>query len=250
MRRKTKAEEAKPQGVETVAAKVVATPPEHSEAGVEHPTSHVPDANALADEKIYIEERSALVKRRNELGDLFDKSRTYIAGGAIAVSATLLKELLPRATKEALFWVFVSWSLLTFALIFSLTAVYVANLSFQRATNLLDDDRRNMWEARRLNDRGNKYNLWLDRFLNPASIVLILLGVLTLGVALMQLIPTATNPTKGANVSDDQPTTNTTSGTPDTTRSFGSSNRPVTPPPSQPASGNSSTQDNSGDKKQ
>lgn len=124
---------------------------------------------ALIDDDLYRSERAQLIKRRDELGDIFCKGRVAIAGGAFALS------VLAAGYRRLLIW---SWIALTASLILSIVCVYLAGLSHDRQVDILDDDRRvGNGEPRTLKHRrANGFNSWLA-WLNPGSIALLLIGL-------------------------------------------------------------------------
>lgn len=214
------------------------------------------DEFELKDDEVYLAERTQLIKRRDELGDIFDKGRVALAGGAIAISATVMKDLAPGAegsTKGLLVW---SWMFLTASLICSLLCVYLAGLSHERQRRILDDDRRVGDGRTRVlkTGRTNGYNTWLG-WLNPASVVLLMVGVVLMGATFRDAFSgkapdeTAANmkPVEAkSNMSDKNKTTKDIKPSGDGNKSFGASDRPVTPskPSNQGSSGGGS-----GDKK-
>lgn len=216
----------------------------------------VADEFELKDDEVYLAERTQLIKRRDELGDIFDKGRVALAGGAIVISATVMKDLAPGAegsTKGLLVW---SWMFLTASLICSLLCVYLAGLSHERQRRILDDDRRVGDRRTRVlkTGRANGYNTWLG-WLNPASVVLLMVGVVMMGATFRDAFSTKTPDEKAAvqtpkeatsNMSDKNKTTKDIKPAGDGTKSFGASDRPVTPskPSNQGSSGGGS-----GDKK-
>lgn len=197
------------------------------------------DEFGLTDDELYHAERTQLINRRDELGDIFDKGRVALAGGAIAISATVMKDLAPganAATKGLLVW---SWMFLTASLICSLLCVYLAGLSHERQRRILDDDRRVGDKRQRTlkHKRANGYNTWLG-WLNPASVVLLMLGVVLMGATFRDAFSgkapdeTAANkkPVEAkSNMSDKNKTTKDIKPSGDGNKSFGASDRPVTP---------------------
>lgn len=210
------------------------------------------DQHALTDDELYRSERAQLIKRRDELGDIFDKGRVALAGGAIALSATVIRDLAPAAdegSKQVLIW---SWIALTASLILSVVCVYLAGLSHDRQRQILDDDRRvGSGEKRTLkNDRANGFNTWLG-WLNPGSVALLLVGLALLGATLQGAFqhtkpkPMLANEVDtGDTMSEETKDRDGRQGGHDK-KSFGASDRPVTPKPSQGSQSNPSGQGDS-----
>lgn len=233
-------------------------PPEFKDTEGHEPPDEAAEVDEfeLKDDEVYLAERTQLIKRRDELGDIFDKGRVALAGGAIAISATVMKDLAPGAegsTKGLLVW---SWMFLTASLICSLLCVYLAGLSHERQRRILDDDRRVGDRRPRVlkTGRANGYNTWLG-WLNPTSVVLLLVGVVMMGATFRDAFSAKTSDEKAAvqkpkeatsNMSDKNKTTKDIKPSGDGNKSFGASDRPVTPskPTNQGSSGGGS-----GDKK-
>ncbi|MBX3097418.1 MAG: hypothetical protein KF812_11195 [Fimbriimonadaceae bacterium] len=215
-------------------------------------TSEESDEFALEDEVLYLEERSTLLKRRDELGDIFDKGRVALAGGAIALTVTISKELV----KSMVLWERIvlagGWAVLAASLICAVLAVHRAGLAYDRQVDILDADRTASIEKwkKGLRDRTNAHAKLLER-LNRASLWFLAIGLVVTGVGLFSAFaadpktPDTTTPTvkiellptgemKMSN-SDNKPNT---SGTSHEQKSFGPKDRPVTPKPSSGSGGN------------
>ncbi len=215
-------------------------------------TSDESDEFALEDEELYLEERSKLLKRRDELGDIFDKGRVALAGGAIALTVTISKDLVKSMALWERIVLAAGWAVLAASLICAVQAVYRAGLAYDRQVDVLDDDRTASIEnwKKSTRDRANAHAKLLQR-LNSASLWLLAIGLVVTGIGLFSAFasdpktPDTTTPTvkiellptgemKMSN-SDNKPST---SGTSHEQKSFGPKDRPVTPKPSSGTGGN------------
>lgn len=209
------------------------------------------DEDALVDDEVYHQERAQLIKRRDELGDIFDKGRVGLAGGAIALSATVMKDLAPTASTATKGLLVFAWLFLTASLICSVVCVYLAGLSHERQRCILDDDRRagNLDKRKLKYGRANGFNMWLS-WLNPGSVALLMVGLVLLGITFRDAFSGGGSSgierskiTDGtATMSDKNKTTKDTKSS-DGQKSFGASDRPVTPknPTSQSGSNSGGT---------
>lgn len=226
-------------------------------------TSEESDEFALEDEELYLEERSKLLKRRDELGDIFDKGRVALAGGAIALTVTISKDLV----KSMLLWERVvlagGWAVLAASLICAVLAVHRAGLAYDRQVDILDADRTasiDNWK-KGVRDRTNAHAKLLER-LNRASLWLLAIGLVVTGVGLFSAFASDTKATETTTPtvkiellptgemkmsnSDNKPNT---SGTSQEQKSFGPKDRPVTPKPSTGSGNSQQTQGGGGAKK-
>lgn len=146
-----------------------------------------PDPFALSDEKIYLDERQRLVKRRDELGDIFDKGRVALAGGAIALTVTMSKDLVSGMTSEQRVTLALGGLLLTASLLCAVLAVHRAGLAYDRQVDVLDDDRTSALEQWTKSEpersRTNRHAKLLEGF-NIASIWLLGLGLVVGGTGM------------------------------------------------------------------
>lgn len=218
-----------------------------------------PDPFALSDEKIYLDERQRLVKRRDELGDIFDKGRVALAGGAIALTVTISKDLVSGMTPEQRVTLAVGWLLLTASLLCAVLAVHRAGLAYDRQVDVLDDDRTSALEQSAKSepprDRANRHAKLLERF-NIASIWLLGLGLVVGGTGMFMAFagqPKKAEPTPqiiklevtSPSVKKETIMSNSdkkqSSSTPSKSteqKSFGPKDRPVTQKPSGGGTGN------------
>ncbi len=140
----------------------------------------VVDPFALHNEAIYLAERGSSLKRRNQLGDLFDKSRVGLATGAISLSAFLIGNDRFRLTTDSMRMLTESWIWLGVALMTSVLTVLLASFSHERLIAILDDDRRaGLGMSRTLANRTDFWKLWL------IALHLISLVSLTCGLTLL-----------------------------------------------------------------
>ncbi|OJU62039.1 MAG: hypothetical protein BGO01_11605 [Armatimonadetes bacterium 55-13] len=204
---------------------------------------------AVADQAIYLAEREAISKRLNELGDILDKGRVALAGGAILFSATVLKDLMPNATARTRWMVGWSWLVLAITLVLSLYCVYAAGRAHQRQLEILDDDHREgLKEGRLSNDRSNPWDVRLRR-LNPLSLWLLLIGLAVMGAALFSAFTSNLQPTQGNPMNKNNTKQTTVRPGTDSTKTFGPRSTPVTAQKPSGSSGGNSDSGSGGTKK-
>lgn len=212
------------------------TQQEHEPAAHEQVLATDPYALTSEDDELYASEREYMLKRRNELADLFDKGRVALAGGAIAFSVGVVKDLLPNATQDTKTIIGWGWAILALSLVVSVICVYLASLSFSRQVDVLDDDRRVGNGEERLHEkkeekrgknwkpRKNGWNLWVD-VMNVSSILSLALGLGVMGIALFGAF--AEQPQKDTTTMSDKNTKKTTQQTTDHTKTLGATDRRV-----------------------
>jgi hypothetical protein len=148
-------------------------------------SDNILDENALTDDTVYLPERQYLLKRRDELGDIFDKGRVALAGGAIALSVTISKDVLTSMLVWQRIVLALGWISLTVALMCAVMAVYQAGLGYDRQVDILDCDRLAGLESTVPVDR-NRDNLHLQYIetCNKASLFTLALGLVLGGIGL------------------------------------------------------------------
>ena len=229
-----------------------------------------PDPFALSDERIYLDERQHLVKRRDELGDIFDKGRVALAGGAIALTVTMSKDLVSGMTSGQRVTLAFGWLLLTASLLCAVLAVHRAGLAYDRQVDVLDDDRTSaieQWtESEPQRDRANRHAKLLEGF-NISSIWLLGLGLVVAGIGMFMAFagqPKKSEPTPQtikleitspltkqdpimSNSGKKEPSPAPSKSTEQ--KSFGPKDRPVTQKPSGGSGGTGNTGQGGSDKK-
>ncbi len=188
------------------------------------------DPYALGDEheELYLSEREFLLKRRNELGDLFDKGRVTLASGALALTFGLLKDDLGRLTPGTIGTVAWGASVMAACLLLSVFCVYAASQSFDRRVDILDDDRRVGCGGSRLHgSRADKWAMALQ-WLNPMSLLALIVGLVVMGIGVFSALSEVSSTKETAMASKDTKSTPThKGGSSDSTKSLGSKDRPV-----------------------
>lgn len=192
------------------------------------------DPYALGDEheNLYRSEREYLLKRRNELGDLFDKGRVALASGTLALTFALLKEDLRKVSHLTTSTVAVGASFMAACLLLSLLCVYGASQSFDRRVDILDDDRRAGCGQERLHGTCGTAEYRRDRWanglqwMNPLSYATLVVGIIITGIGVFGAL-SETNSTRETSMSSKE-TKTTKKGEGDSTKSLGSKDRPIT----------------------
>lgn len=143
------------------------------------------DEFALSDEQLYLEERAKLLRRRDELGDTFDKGRVALAGGAIALIVSVSKDSLKSMVLSERAFLAIGLLMLTSSMLCAVFAVYRAGLAYDRQVDILDADRMSHFEQRRAGPRNRKNTDAIQTHrLNRASLWLLSVGLVVSGIGL------------------------------------------------------------------
>jgi hypothetical protein len=124
-----------------------------SESGIED------RASSKLPEDVYLEERKLLIDEEREAARTFDKAMLTLSGGALGLSLSFIKQLVPHPHLIGL--LATAWSSLAVALLATILGLHISQSAIRRARDMLDGDQRGDKDA--LNQK-NTPARWTDCF--------------------------------------------------------------------------------------
>jgi len=137
----------------------------------------------------YLKEREALVSAEGEQCQHYDKAILVLSGGALGLSLTFLKDVVPTYEPGTLRWLVLGWISLIVSLLATLSSLQTSQLALRKQRDILDSEFYGNVHAEQRNCFGAATNA-----LNIASLVLFILGVALIALfVLLNLTPMETN---------------------------------------------------------
>lgn len=89
--------------------------------------------------KEHIEERKLLIELQHQASQDFDKTIIALSGGALGLSFTFIRQIVPQANPDTIGLLPISWISLIAALMFILTSLFTSQVGFICATDQLNE---------------------------------------------------------------------------------------------------------------
>jgi hypothetical protein len=140
-----------------------------------------PSPSPRLEREVYLQERRDLIQSEGEQTQSYDKSILTLSGGALGLSLTLIKEVVPTFAPCTAWLLYSGWACFVLSLLVTLTSFQLSIVAIRRQREILDA------EHSAATTRGQR-NTPADftAFLNWSSLVLFVAGAaaLTLFVAI------------------------------------------------------------------
>lgn len=130
--------------------------------------------------KTYLDERRLLIEAEQKGAQQFDKAILALAGGALAISITFIKNIAPHPIIETIYLLERAW----IAFILSLLSTLCSFLTSQSACRR----QRDIIELEESHNEKNKYAT-CTKWLNIFSIIFFILGIAYLSIFCIENIP-------------------------------------------------------------
>ena len=134
------------------------------------------------DRDTYLDERRALSDAEAEQSWLFDRAILVLSGGALGLSLTFIREVVPQVGANTVGWLVGGWSLLIASLMATLISFQVSQLAFRRQRDVIEHlYGHKADEEADAEKTENTPASWTNR-LNIASLGLFIMGTIALTV--------------------------------------------------------------------
>jgi hypothetical protein len=140
--------------------------------------------------KVYLEERKSLVEAEREQSHLFDKAILTLAGWALGLSLTFIRDIVSNHKPVQIYWLILAWLFFGASMLSTLISFLTSQgaCSTQRAT-LEAEYFGSRVQPEGTNDAPNSAAIWTKR-LNWISILTFMAGTLFLSIFSIVNLPT------------------------------------------------------------
>lgn len=129
--------------------------------------------------KIYFEERKSLVEAKREQSQLFDKAILTLAGGALGLSLTFIKEIISSHKPVQIYWLILAWICFIVSMLSTLISFLTSQCACSTQIEILEESYFNDTNKKSEN---NKIAAKWTNCLNWISILTFIMGAFSLGV--------------------------------------------------------------------
>ena len=133
----------------------------------------------------YLDERRTLIEAEQKGAQQFDKAILTLAGGALAISLTFLKNIAPHPKDWTITWLALAWIALILSLLSTLCSFLTSQSACRKQIDILEND---FFPSKENHDENNTSAIWTKR-LNLFSIILFVLGIIFLSIFSIGNIP-------------------------------------------------------------
>ena len=144
------------------------------------------DSDYTEEYRAYLDERRSLVDAEREVSERFDRWVITLSAGALGLSITFVKQIAPKPKAATVWCLGLSWIAFGITLLLMLLSLILSQSALRRQREILDADYRELEGAR---DDKNIPAVYTN-YLNWASVVLFIVGVVLLGTFTILNLPT------------------------------------------------------------
>jgi hypothetical protein len=144
------------------------------------------DSSCIEEYRAYLDERRSLVDAEREVSERFDRWVITLSAGALGLSITFIKQIAPKPKAATVWYLGLSWIAFGIALLLMLLSLIMSQSALRKQREILDADYRELENAR---DAKNIPAVYTN-YLNWASVVFFIVGVVLLGTFTILNLPT------------------------------------------------------------
>ncbi len=135
--------------------------------------------------EVYLDERRPLIEAEQKGAQQFDKAILTLAGGALAISLTFIKNIAPHPKVWTIYWLALAWIAFIVSLLSTLCSFLTSQSACRKQRDILENEFFNSEDS---HNENNISALWTKR-LNLFSIILFVLGIIFLSIFSIGNIP-------------------------------------------------------------
>jgi len=130
--------------------------------------------------EVYLDERRTLIEAEQKGAQQFDKAILTLAGGALAISLTFIKNIAPHPKVETIYLLKCAWIAFILSLLSTLCSFLTSQSAYRKQRDIIESE-----------ESHNEKNVYAicTKWLNIFSIIFFILGIVFLSIFCIENIP-------------------------------------------------------------